>query len=262
MDLSLVIRSGLDPKVLDCISSVDEDVDIVVTTVPDHDFCDLVRTTGARVVTSPPGNLSVASNVGIKSAKNDKIFMTDSDTILCRGCLEAVHHGLQSAPFVKARIEFVQNGTRASRLVAESRDYVNSKNLAFTPGLGLDRSCSELVGGYFFDEAAPFAVDANLDYRIRHNGIHVIYDSDARIMHGAETVEHDMVAAKRIGAGVRRGAKTLGKLYPETSESRILHDLKAVHLTDYPEILRKKGFDVLFYQFRWDINFYKGRLKG
>ena len=90
-------------------------------------------------MTSPPGNLSVVSNVGIDAARHDLVFLTDSDTLLCSGCLEAVHSGLQRAPFVNARIEFAHDGTRASRLVSEARDFVNSKDLAFTPGLGLDR---------------------------------------------------------------------------------------------------------------------------
>ena len=262
MDLSLVIRSGRDEKVLDCIGSVDEDVDIVVSTVPDPDFCDLVESTGARTVTSTPGNLSVVSNIGIDAARYDMVFLTDSDTLLCSGCLEAVRGGLERAPFVNARIEFAHDGTRTSRLVSEARDFVNSKDLAFTPGLGLDRRAGGLVGGYFFDEEVPFAVDANLDYRIRRNGVPVVYDSGARIVHGTETVEHDMVAARRIGAGVRAGAGSLARMYPDTPESRIGHDLKAVHMGDYPRILREKGMGVLLYQMRWDLNFYLGRFRG
>ena len=118
------------------------------------------------------------------------------------------------------------------------------------------------MGGYFFDEEVPFAVDANLDYRIRRNGVPVVHDSGARIVHGIETVEHDMVAARRIGAGVRAGARSLARMYPDTSERRIGHDLKAVHTGDYPDILRTKAMGVLLYQMRWDLNFHIGRCRG
>ena len=71
-----------------------------------------------------------------------------------------------------------------------------------------------------------------------------------------------MVAARRIGAGVRAGARSLARMYPDTSVIRIGHDLKAVHMGDYSGILRRKGLGVLLYQMRWDLNFYLGRCRG
>lgn len=259
MDMTLVIRCGSDPKVFDCISSVDEDVEILVSTIPDPEFEDRLREAGASVCTSPPGNLSVASNVGIASATNDRVFLTDSDTVLAKGCLSTVYGLLNEYPVVCARIEFEDDGTRRSRKVAAARSFVNSKELAFTPGLGFDRRISDSIGGYMFDDGVPFAVDANLDFRLKHNGIPVSYGSDAAISHSVESVRHDMVAARRIGAGVQKGAESLKTMYPEVPFKNIRRSLKAVHWRDYPAIIARHGLGTAIYQARWDLNFYIGR---
>lgn len=183
MDMTLVVRCGSDPKVFDCISSVDEDVEILVSSIPDPDFEDRLRESGVNVCTSPSGNLSVASNTGIMSASFDKVFLTDSDTILAKGCLSTVYELLDEYPVVCARIVFEDDGTRLSRRVADARSFVNSKKLAFTPGLGFDRRVAGSIGGYMFDDDVPFAVDANLDFRLKHNGIPVSYGSTATIQH-------------------------------------------------------------------------------
>ena len=259
MDMTLVVRCGSDPKVFDCISSVDEDVEILVSSIPDPDFEDRLRESGVNVCTSPSGNLSVASNTGIMSASFDKVFLTDSDTILAKGCLSTVYELLDEYPVVCARIVFEDDGTRLSRRVADARSFVNSKKLAFTPGLGFDRRVAGSIGGYMFDDDVPFAVDANLDFRLKHNGSPVSYGSTATIQHSMESVRHDMVAARRIGAGVQKGAERLEIMYPDVPFKEIRRSLKAVHWNDYPTIISQYGLGTALYQAVWDLNFYIGR---
>ena len=110
-----------------------------------------------------------------------------------------------------------------------------------------------------FDDGVPFAVDANLDFRLKHNGIPVSYGSDAAISHSVESVRHDMVAARRIGAGVQKGAESLKTMYPEVPFKEIRRSLKAVHWRDYPDIIARHGLGTAIYQVRWDLNFYIGR---
>ncbi len=254
-----MIRCGSDPRVFDCIQSVDEEVDIMISAKDDPVFLDSLRDAGVRYCVSESNNLSVVSNDGIEHALNDRVFLTDSDTVLCKGCLEAIDAGLDDHDVVSAEIVFDSGHSMVSRWISNSRSYVNSKDLAFTPGLGMDRRISDRIGGFIFDPNVRFAVDANLDYRIRRSGIDVQFDSGARIIHSMETVRHDLMAARRIGKGVVAGAMDLHRMYPSIPENTIRRDLKAVHVGDYPEIIRRYGPGTMLYQIIWDMNFYIGR---
>ena len=259
MNLTLVIRCGSDPRVFDCIQSVDEDVEILVSAKDDPEFLDSLDDAGVRHCVSESGNLSIVSNEGIAHASNDRIFLTDSDTVLCKGCLEFVDSGLDDHDVVSARILFDSDRTLSSKWVSNARSFVNSKDLAFTPGLGLDRRVADSIGGFIFDPKVRFAVDANLDYRLTKSGMDVFHSQDACIIHSKESVKHDLMAARRIGKGVAVGASSLHSMYPDISERKIRKDLKAVHPHDYPDIIHRYGIGTVLYQIIWDLNYHIGK---
>lgn len=255
---SIVIRCKDDERVFDCITSIDEDVEIIVVMNENPDLQQ--RLDGIDVICriSAPGNLSVVSNIGFETATTDKIIITDSDTVFGKGCIYQMILGLDSYDIVKAPLRFGRNTDLLSYEVAEARDYVNSLPVVYTPGIAVSRDLPDRIKGFLFDNTIPFAVDANLNFRIQRGGIPVLYLRDVWIEHSAENVQHDLNAARRIGAGCRESAKRLICLYPELTEREIGGALKGVKFRHYPDLLGKKGIRVFIYQIIWDINFYAG----
>lgn len=256
-----MIRCGDDDRVFRCIDSIDEEVDVVVSISENRSLQRRLEDRGVRFCLSPRRNLSKTSNMGFEEAKHDKVFITDSDTILERGCLARVYKALDKAPVVRAKLKFRHNSdVFLSRIVAEARDYVNSMPLAFTPGLGVQRELLPRIGRFLFNDQVPYAVDADLDYRIKNSNVPVVFLEDAILYHDVESVKHDLKAAYRIGKGCIISASWLsstGRFYG--SKYQIVKQLKAVKMKHWRDIVVRKGLFVLLYQFLWDMSFFTGR---
>ena len=260
MEISVVIRCGDDPRVFDCIDSVDEDVDIIVSTSENVAFEKLLKERGIRYCLSPRKNLSLTSNIGFEHAIHDKVIITDSDTVFEKGCIRKMFYALDNYKIVRSKLKFdVSKKIASSKLVAGARDFVNSKELAFTPGIGVRKDLLDDIGGFLFNDVVPFAVDADLNYRVKRSGVKVGYLKDAVITHCAESILHDLKAAKRIGSGVRISSESLSTKYGVSKKS-IRRSLKAVHSSDYIKIIRTKGLFTFFYQILWDTCYHIGSI--
>lgn len=260
MDLSVVIRCCDDYRVFDCIKSIDEDVEIIVSMCKNQQLSSKFQSLGIKYCIVPAGNLSITSNKGIKLASHNKIILTDSDTIFSKHAIKNVYYYLDDYDIVDLRIFF--NYSRSvpfSKVVAEARDYVNSLPVLFTPGIGFTKNSIPKIGGFFYNKYVPFAVDAELNHRYRTFGLRVKKVNDASISHVPEKLKHDLHAAKRIGGGCKIGQIILKNYYEKehlTPKTKI--SLKAVKLSMYPDIFIKKGLKTLFYQVLWDFMFYLG----
>jgi hypothetical protein len=262
MDLSIVIRCGDDERVFDCIHSIDEDVEIMVSTSENPEFQSKLEARGIQYCLSPRGNLSEVSNIGFNHAKHEKVIITDSDTIFEKGTIKKMYLALDEYDVVRAKLQFRTYKKKPfSRTVAEARDYVNSLPLVFTPGIGIKRGITEKIGGFLFNDPVPFAVDADMDYRIKQAKIPVKYLSNAAIYHDAESIRHDMKAAYRIGAGCMTSAIYLSESFHNGQKApiAIVRDLKGVRVEHWNDLLRTKGVGVFMYQMMWDIMFYSGK---
>jgi len=255
---TVVIRCKDDERVFDCIKSIDESVEIIVVMNPNEDLERRLGDIGVICKHSPPGNLSIVSNIGFESASADKIIITDSDTIFGEKCIFAMIEGLNEYDVVRSPLRFGRRDEFLSRELAEARDYVNSLPVVYTPGIAVSRTLPEKIKGYLFDDAIPFAVDANLNFRIHQENVPVLYLEYVWISHSAESVKHDLKAARRIGSGCRESSKRLVTLYPEIPEMEIGHALKGVKRSHYYDLFKKKGLRVFLYQLLWDIAFYRG----
>ncbi len=257
-EASVVIRCKDDMRVFECIESIDYNVEIVVVMNDNQELEGKLHDIGVTCRISPSGNLSVVSNIGFSQSTSDKIIITDSDTLFGKDCIHAFISGLDEYEVVRAPLRFASTQKTFSKTIAESRDYVNSLPVVYTPGIAVTRRLPEMIGGYLFDNAVPFGVDANLNYRIQREHIPVRYLSDVWVSHAAETLHHDLKAARRIGAGCRESSKRLAELYPDTSRKQIGKSLKGVKLSQYPDLFRKKGLRILAYQTLWDLGYYYG----
>ncbi len=257
MDLSVVIRCGDDWRVFDCIESIDEPVEIIVALSENPDLQKELESRAIRYCVTPRRNLSLTSNMGIENASFEKVVITDSDTVFEPGCIRDLYHTLDEYPIVRARLRFAsgQSGIM-SRIVAEARDYVNSLRLVYTPGVAIKKDVVADLGGFVFNDIVPYAVDADLNYRIQASKTRVKFADKAVLNHCAESYRHDLKAAYRIGKGCAISFLSLRKI-PEFSAIR-WNDLKGVRLGRLPDVLIRKGALVLAYQIIWDYCYWLG----
>jgi hypothetical protein len=257
-EASVVIRCNNDERVFRCISSIDVDVEIIVVMNENREMQQRLEALGVVCCISPPGNLSLVSNLGFELATSDKVIITDSDTTFGKNCIREMIQGLESYDVVRAPLRFQKSSDFLSREIAEARDYVNSLPVIYTPGIGVTKRLPGLIRGFLFDNAIPFAVDANLSYRIKKEGVPSLFLQDVWITHSAEDIPHDLHAARRIGAGIKKSVENLHVLYPGETKRDLRKMLKGVKLRQYPDICKKKGVRVLAYQVLWDINCHIG----
>lgn len=265
MDVSIVIRCGDDRRVFDCIKSIDEDTEIIVALSENMALQKEIEEKKIKYCITPRHNLSQTSNIGISHTTNEKVILTDSDTLFDSGCIRELYRALDQYPIVRARIYFEPgHGKFSSRLVSEARDYVNSLPVVYTPGIAFNKSIIDDIGGFLFNDMVPYAVDADLNYRLSRKPVPVKFIDNVRIRHNAESMQHDLKAAFRIGRGCAISYLSLRKI--KTYSNIRWYDLKGVKLQCIGDVLAKKGLPVALYQIIWDLFYWTGyidqRLRG
>ncbi|TET89631.1 MAG: hypothetical protein E3J35_09485 [Methanomassiliicoccales archaeon] len=258
MDISIAIRCSNDERIFECIRTIDEDVEIIASMTENQDLQERLEKNGITCALCPKGNLSLTSNIGFEASSNDRVIITDSDTTFEPGCIAKLNRALNTHKVARAGIKFLMDpGIAFSRLVSEARDYVNSLPLVFTPGIAVRKDLLPEIGGSLFNDPVPWAVDADLSYRIRAAGVPVAFLKDAHICHVPVALKHDLRAAFRIGVGCRVSAEHLSS--GDRSLIRLLkRELKGVNVKDLPDVLEKKGLGVTLYQVLWDRLYYLG----
>ena len=213
-DLSVVIRCWNDSSVLQCIDSIDLDVEVIVSFTGADDLAARIREHGARCVRAPRSNLSRVSNIGFNATTYDKVILTDSDTVFEPGCVGRLRDALGTFRAARARLRF-EGDYGLSKIVAEARDYVNGLPLLYTPGIAVRKDLLPEVGGFLFNDPVPYAVDTDLDFRVKRARVPVAYLTDAWLRHTAVSVRHDLRAAYRIGGGCRtQGGRVRNRRVP------------------------------------------------
>ena len=256
-NISVVIRCKNDPRVFDCISSIDIPAEVVVSYSGQSDLKSKIEQTGAICVNAPYNNLSVVSNIGLNTATGDLLVLTDSDTLFEPGCLRKLIQELKRTEIVKAKTRFLSvPGNIISETIAAARDYVNSLPVVYTPGIALRKDVIEKIQGFFFNEVVPFAVDADLNFRVKYSDVSVSFLDNAYIRHLPVDIKDDFRAAFRIGKGCEKSIRywnmkgALGHL--RSSE------LKGVKISMLPDLAKKKGIFALLYQIVWDLLYWLG----
>ena len=258
MDISIIIRCGDDNRVFNCIESIDEQVEVIVSLSDNPKLETELKNKGIKFCLSPRKNLSMTSNIGFELASHEKIIITDSDTVFESGCVKKLYEALDNYNVACAGIKFLADPQIPfSNIVAESRDYVNSLPLFFTPGIALKKDVLSEIGGFLFDDYVPYAVDANLDYRVKKADLQVAWlNNEAYICHAPETIKHDLKAAFRIGMGCRVGVERL-RSFEQYSDTK-WNALKGVKINSIIDVFQKKGVSVGFYQLLWDLFYFGG----
>ena len=209
-DLAIIIKCTADKRVLQCVRSIDIQARIVVCCPDEHWLRTSLEDLGAYLVTSPVGNIGCSCNPGVQATDEPYLVFMDCDSVFVPGCLSQLRVHLADHPVVRARVCFQRAGLSSS-LVAKLRSYKrNAQRKAYMPGLCIRRELLKDVGG--FNEDIGWAIDADLDRRLRMHFIKPIVLENAVVNHPPITIHHDLKMAIKTGMASIRGESARGEI--------------------------------------------------
>lgn len=264
LNLSVIIPVSKDLKIRECLQSIDAIVEIIVVlnNFPSKEVIKIVEDDKRCVpvyLDGPGCNLAKVFNIGISSAINEKIVLTNSDCLFTPGLLDNLCLKLDEYEIVKAQVAFSFDGYR-QRLVSECRrlfhQVFDGGTKFFGPGLSFKKTISQKIGGYFFDEVVAWGEDGELSIRL-HKANLKFFILDEKIKHGGESITHDLRIAFKIGKG--NGAKDKQKK-PRVL-SAFLDDIRSL-ITDrkrrFKTAYQEGGLHLMLYFLLWKVVLHLG----
>lgn len=208
--ISIIIPVSKDTKIKKCLESIKDDTEILVVlnNNPSAEVVEIVKNDKRCIsvfLNTTGCNLAQAINLGVEKAKNERIFIMNSDCIFSEEILRKANNTLVNFDVVKAHIVFFHT-TYLELLVARVRylhnhAFNNNKSI-FCPGMAFNKKIIGKLGGYLFDEDMGWGEDGDLSRRIHQASIPYIFLNE-EIMHAPESLSRDLKAAFRIGRGKR-----------------------------------------------------------
>ena len=256
LNISIIIKCKDDYRVLDCIKSIDEDVEVIVSMTPNKELALCLSRLGIMYVNSPVGNLSITVNNGIKKSTNKKVIIMDSDTVFSPGCIRDLYDALSLYHVARPKIIYLEDKNNpVSGVIGKARDYVNSYPVTFTPGLAINTEIKDKIGGYLFDNDIPWAEDNDLSQRLFKSGIRVVFLDRSTVLHGSIALKHDLRAAYRVGIGDRLGVIKNKGYSPGDQDKFTWYLNMSNRIKEIIDIFRVKGLPVMIYYLIW-LSFY------
>lgn len=271
LPITVVIPVSSDKRIVRCIDSVDENVEIIVVlnNNPTMEVVDAVRMNKrCKIITMDEKgcNLARVFNEGIKSATYEKVMLMNSDCIFQPGLIGEAAKQLDCYDVVKARVVFGY-ANYAQYLVSRCRYlfhhiFDGGKNL-YGPGLSFRKGISSMIGGYFFDERMGWGEDGELSNRINFSSLNILI-LNQNILHEKEGMAHDLKIAYKIG----RGSGIKNRENGVSVGNALVADFMHIS-TDYKRqfgLARKHGGlaiagYLLFWKIIFHVGFYKEMLK-
>lgn len=243
MKLTLAIKCHHDRRVFACLSSVDEEVEILVLLAAGDPLIDELSATGVHCVVAPDNDIGMRCNAAVQAATYESIFLLDSDCLLKPGTLRKVGEALVDSKVVRARLSFLHDGTFWSRAIGAWREHENNAPPvpAFMPGLGIQRSLIELLGTPLFQTGILFSVDDEFDSRLKRAGVPVTYLPNAEVVHDAITIRHFIKAGLRTGAGTARQVRIGLRPHYESLRAMLAKAVRLRWLTSVIRIIHVAG---------------------
>ncbi len=262
-EITVVIICCDDERVFRTIDSVDMDVPVIVSLVPNSFLESRLKEAGVQIVLSKRGNYSTSCNRGLSAVETKFAFIIDSDCVLHPGCLEEITTQLRKSQLVRAQVNFQSwSGIYLSKEIADWHWKTNNRLpiRAYTPGLGLRLDICPLLGGYFFDERIFWSCDSEFSYRVQKVGLNVAYSEGAIISHAAISFSHFISSAFKLGMGTRAQVKLgLRPSYenPDWIIRRFLFRINPTRRKERNQITNKVKHN-LFLKTVWTAAFYIG----
>ncbi|MEU3169766.1 glycosyltransferase [Streptosporangium sp. NPDC006930] len=255
---SVIIPVRDDPRIVACVESVDEDVEIVICL---NDASPEVRHSvsalpGKAVVTEiPDANLGAAYNAAIDAATGRYLLFMDSDCVFAPGTIRALATRALTDPVVKGRVQFTSTGSRLSRWIEKSRSFQIADHVnAYSPPLIYDREIVHRIGGYHYSDLIHWEEDREFDFRLQLAGIQVAYLPDAIVRHAPQQGFSDLRSGFRYGLGEGIGQE-LGLFITPALRWRLANDAGSVL-----EKARRRGIGPAVYRVAWLTAYHLGTL--
>ncbi len=220
LDLSIVIRCGRDRKGLErTLSSVDENVEVVVSASKDAPFIQDFEKKGYRLAPHIYGNWSVAAQSGINMSSHNDVIMMDADSVFGNGAIKTIDTALkQGHLLVQPKVIYTNDGSKVGKIITNARTYENQREpKSYSPGLGLKvQELTERIGinGNIYNLAVAYGDDGDLNQRRKQAKIDVHVAKDALIYHDPIALKHELKTIYRFGIGKRQAQD--GKANPKT----------------------------------------------
>jgi glycosyltransferase involved in cell wall biosynthesis len=220
MDLSVIIADSNDLRVKDCIGSIDEDVETLVSlNAPSKELSSLVKDMGVKFCYSPKKGLSLALNNGIAHAKYNNVLIIDSDCTFEKGAIKHLYSALESSPMARG-IQIYDSDNLISRVIANARNFhanpiphLDGVIRAYKP-LAFKKDIVSSLGGYYYDEDLKLSEDYEMDIRRQKVGLNIAYVPEAAVHHCPLTLAGDIKSAFKYGAD-RHTSVTKGETKPK-----------------------------------------------
>jgi GT2 family glycosyltransferase len=203
------------PRLLGALAAQTAEHELVVVDAGSTDeTARLAVDAGARLVTAPRRNRSLARNLGVGAARRDLIAFTDADCSPAPGWAGALAECLSSSALAAGpiRIETGPAPGMAERFDALWRypqeRYVGA-GVAASANLGIRRDAFEAVGGY--DERFHHGEDVDLCLRAADAGFELAWCPSAGVAHPAAT---DLRSVARRGFEHGASASRLARVHP------------------------------------------------
>ncbi len=217
MKVSIVIPVSDDLRITQCIHSIDERVEVVIslnkaTRKIREEIKKLLRSkklSHLKILTCEISDASIAGayNHGIETASHRLILLMDSDCVFESGCIRRLYQNLDGNLLSKGRVVFTHNSF-LSGVVARAREYHTSDKVsAFSPPLLFDKRIKKFIGNYFFHPQLCWLEDSEFDQRVQKAGLKISYDASAKVFHPPLTPRRDLRSAFWYGVGKRIGVE-------------------------------------------------------
>ena len=187
---------------------------VVVDAGSTDDTARLAEEAGARVVTAPRRNRSLARNLGVAAAKADLIAFTDTDCAPAAGWVEALASCLSGSALASGPI-CIETGPepgpaeRFDSLWRYPQERYVAAGIAASANLGITREAFEAIGGY--DGRFHHGEDVDLCLRAADAGFELRWCPAAEVAHPAAT---GLRAVARRGFEHGASARRLARAYP------------------------------------------------
>ncbi len=217
MNISIVIPVSDDLRISDCIKSIDEKVEVVISlNKPSKKVLEEIKKLlrskklshlKIKTCTIKEASIAGAYNNGIKAATHELILLMDSDCIFDKSCIQKLYANLNGNLLSKGKVVFTHDSF-LSKVVSRSREYHTSDKIsAFSPPLLFSKKIKTHIGGYFFHPKLCWLEDSEFDSRVQKAGLKISYDSTARVLHPPLTPRRDLRSAFWYGVGKRIGVE-------------------------------------------------------
>ncbi|TCP66514.1 glycosyltransferase family 2 protein [Baia soyae] len=254
LPISIIIPAYRDPRLKQCLSSIDEQVEVVVVLNGATREVEEIAEKHPNVVIgrlSEPG-LPQAYNHGIELASHPNVLIMDSDCVFLPGTIRKLYEKLEEAPLAKGRVLFNFKSS-IHKIVARVRHIHTAGKKAYSPPLAFRKSILSDIDGYFFHSYLSWTEDFDFDARVKKAKLPIAYDDSARIVHPELAVQEDLRSSFHYGQGHAEGVHLNIQWYKPVLPYSWKQKKQMFQL-----IKKKYGTWTAIYMMFWQRSFYKG----